>query len=169
MVCGIYFPDQGSNPGCLPWDHRVLADGAPGKSLNWKFHPQSGLGLEVKLESLGTGPSGSGRRFVTGSMGGGGRRPHPESWSGRQPLPLLLTLMKITYAPSQHCASFLWCSVSSMHLLIRTHFKPGPGRNTSFLLSQRLLRGLTAVRGRFVLAENLGHYECYGGCPASWI
>ena len=31
-ACGIYFPDQGSNPNCLNWKHRVLATGPPGKS-----------------------------------------------------------------------------------------------------------------------------------------
>ena len=30
---GIWFPDQGSNPGPLHWEHRVLATGPPGKSL----------------------------------------------------------------------------------------------------------------------------------------
>ena len=30
-VCGIQFPDQGSNPGPLHWEHRVLATGPPGK------------------------------------------------------------------------------------------------------------------------------------------
>ena len=28
-----YFPDQGSNPGLLPWERRVLAMGPPGRSL----------------------------------------------------------------------------------------------------------------------------------------
>ena len=32
-----------------------------------EFHTQPGIMLEVKLESLGTGPGGSGRRFVTGN------------------------------------------------------------------------------------------------------
>ena len=31
-ACGIYFPNQGSNPGPLHWEHRVLATGPPGKS-----------------------------------------------------------------------------------------------------------------------------------------
>ena len=33
VVCGIYLPDQGSNPGPLHWEHEVLATGPPGKSL----------------------------------------------------------------------------------------------------------------------------------------
>ena len=33
-ACGIEFPDQGSNPGPLHWEHGVLATGPPGKSLN---------------------------------------------------------------------------------------------------------------------------------------
>ena len=31
-TCGILFPDQGSNPGPLHWEHGVLATGPPGKS-----------------------------------------------------------------------------------------------------------------------------------------
>ena len=31
-ACGIYFPDQGLNPGPLHWEHRVLTTGLPGKS-----------------------------------------------------------------------------------------------------------------------------------------
>ena len=30
---GTEFPDQGLNPGLLPWAHRVLATGPPGRSL----------------------------------------------------------------------------------------------------------------------------------------
>ena len=30
-ACGIQFPKQGSNPGSLLWEHRVLATGLPGK------------------------------------------------------------------------------------------------------------------------------------------
>lgn len=33
-VCGIEFPDQGSNLGPLHWEHRVLATGQSGKSLD---------------------------------------------------------------------------------------------------------------------------------------
>ena len=33
-ACGIKFPDQGLNPGPLHWEHRVLAAGPPGMSLN---------------------------------------------------------------------------------------------------------------------------------------
>ena len=33
MACGIQFPDQGSDPGPLHWEHRVLATRPPGKSL----------------------------------------------------------------------------------------------------------------------------------------
>ena len=32
-ACGIYFPDQGSNPGPLHWKHGVLITGPPEKSL----------------------------------------------------------------------------------------------------------------------------------------
>ena len=32
-ACGIQFPDQGSNPGSLHWEHGVLPTGPPGKSL----------------------------------------------------------------------------------------------------------------------------------------
>ena len=31
-ACGIEFPDQGSNPGFLHWEHGVLATGPAGKS-----------------------------------------------------------------------------------------------------------------------------------------
>ena len=54
-LVGIKFPDQGSSPRTLPWEHGVLATGWPGKSLekhfewftsprvNWrvKFPPQT--------------------------------------------------------------------------------------------------------------------------------
>ena len=33
VACGIQFPDQGSNPAPLYWEHRVLATGPPGNSL----------------------------------------------------------------------------------------------------------------------------------------
>ena len=33
VACRIHFPDQGSNPGPLPWERRVLATGPSGKSL----------------------------------------------------------------------------------------------------------------------------------------
>ena len=32
-ACEIQFPDQGSNPGPLSWEHIILATGPPGKSL----------------------------------------------------------------------------------------------------------------------------------------
>ena len=32
-ACGIQFPDQGSNPGPLPWERGVLSTAPPGKSL----------------------------------------------------------------------------------------------------------------------------------------
>ena len=32
VACGIWFPDQGSNPGSLHWECGVPATGAPGKS-----------------------------------------------------------------------------------------------------------------------------------------
>ena len=34
-ACGISFPDQGSNPGPLLWECRVLATGPP----EWSLHP----------------------------------------------------------------------------------------------------------------------------------
>ena len=37
VACGIYFPDQGSNPGPLHWEHGVLATGPPGQSLTRVF------------------------------------------------------------------------------------------------------------------------------------
>ena len=33
-ACEIQFPDQGSNPDPLHWEHRILATGPPGKSHN---------------------------------------------------------------------------------------------------------------------------------------
>ena len=36
-ACGIKFPDQGSNPGSLFWEHGDLATGPPGKSLEEDF------------------------------------------------------------------------------------------------------------------------------------
>ena len=36
-ACGIYFPDQGWNLGLLPWEHRALATGPPGKPHKWLF------------------------------------------------------------------------------------------------------------------------------------
>ena len=35
--CGVWevFPDQGSNPGALHWEHRVLATGPSGKPLKF--------------------------------------------------------------------------------------------------------------------------------------
>ena len=33
VACGIWFPDQGSNPAPLQWAHAVLATGPPGKSV----------------------------------------------------------------------------------------------------------------------------------------
>ena len=33
IACGIYLPDQGSNPGSLHWECGVLATGPLGKSL----------------------------------------------------------------------------------------------------------------------------------------
>ena len=33
VACGVQFPDQGSNPGPLYWEHRVLATGSPGRSV----------------------------------------------------------------------------------------------------------------------------------------
>ena len=33
-ICGICFPDQGSNLGLLHWEHRIVGPGPPGKSLD---------------------------------------------------------------------------------------------------------------------------------------
>ena len=33
VACGVWFPEQGLNPGPLPWEHGVLATGPPAKSL----------------------------------------------------------------------------------------------------------------------------------------
>ena len=33
-ACGIQFPDEGSNPGPLHWEHGVLSTAPPGKSLS---------------------------------------------------------------------------------------------------------------------------------------
>ena len=38
VVCGIYFPNQGSNSSLLHWEHGILATGPPGKS----HHPLKG-------------------------------------------------------------------------------------------------------------------------------
>ena len=35
IACGIYFPDQGSNPGPLHWEHGALAVRPPGQSLHY--------------------------------------------------------------------------------------------------------------------------------------
>ena len=37
VACGIQFPDQGSNPGPLRWERRVLVTGTPWKSLHCLF------------------------------------------------------------------------------------------------------------------------------------
>ena len=37
VACGIQFSDQGSNPGTLHWECRVLATQPPGKSLQFSF------------------------------------------------------------------------------------------------------------------------------------
>ena len=36
-ACGIYFPEQGSKPGPLHWEHGVLATGASEKSQQHHF------------------------------------------------------------------------------------------------------------------------------------
>ena len=36
-ACGIQFPDQGSNPGLLHWEHGVLSTAPPGKSPGGRF------------------------------------------------------------------------------------------------------------------------------------
>ena len=43
---GIQFPNQGSNPGSLHWEHGVLATGPPGKSLLFLFVC---LSIEIQL------------------------------------------------------------------------------------------------------------------------
>ena len=45
-ACGIKFPDQGLNPGTLHWEHRVLAAGPPGKSLEKTL--ESPLGCKIQ-------------------------------------------------------------------------------------------------------------------------
>ena len=47
-VCRIQFPDQGSNPGPLHWEHGVLPTGPPGKSL-FKSFAHFLVGLFVSL------------------------------------------------------------------------------------------------------------------------
>ena len=37
VVCCIWFTDQGSNPGSLHWEHRVLDNGPPRKSQEQGF------------------------------------------------------------------------------------------------------------------------------------
>ena len=52
-VCGIQFPDQGSNLGILHWEHRVLATRPPGKSLYdiIYVHWQKSVGPAVIFQS----------------------------------------------------------------------------------------------------------------------
>ena len=46
IACGIHFPDQGSNPGPLHWEHGVLATGPLGQSLtrifDWGVNTRAG-------------------------------------------------------------------------------------------------------------------------------
>ena len=42
-ACGIWFPDQGLNPGPLHWELGVLSTGPPGKSLFFFFGHASWL------------------------------------------------------------------------------------------------------------------------------
>ena len=37
LACGIYFSDQGLNPGWLHGELKILATGPPEKSLNYYF------------------------------------------------------------------------------------------------------------------------------------
>ena len=43
-ACGIWFPDQGLNPGALHWERRVLAIGPAGKSTVSSFR-ENGLNV----------------------------------------------------------------------------------------------------------------------------
>ena len=49
-ICGIYFPNQGTNPGPLHCEHRVLASGPPGKSLPIFLNPVSSTLLFPKAK-----------------------------------------------------------------------------------------------------------------------
>ena len=37
VACGTYFPDQGLNPGPLPWEHGVFATSPPEKNPREPF------------------------------------------------------------------------------------------------------------------------------------
>ena len=65
VACGVSFPDQGSNPGPLHWECRVLTTGPPGKSLhgifinrtdrdmwNWAVGEAEAVKLSLSPESL---------------------------------------------------------------------------------------------------------------------
>ena len=67
VASGIKFPDQGLNPGPLPWEHGVSATGPPGKSLF------SHLDFEV---SCSTSPH-SGHQALQGESDG--QVPHTDS------------------------------------------------------------------------------------------
>ena len=56
---GIQFPDQGSNPGHLHWEHRLLATGPPGKS------PHKGLLCKKTEGSKETTKTTSVSRFLS--------------------------------------------------------------------------------------------------------
>ena len=54
-ACGIYFPDRGSNPGPLHWEHGVSATGPPGKSLS--SHSIPGILSSLPMLSLCNTPT----------------------------------------------------------------------------------------------------------------
>ena len=52
-ACGIYFPDQGLNPGLLNWELGVLATGLPGESLVNLFQGLMNSPLHTVCAGLG--------------------------------------------------------------------------------------------------------------------
>ena len=56
VACGIQFPDQGSNPGPLHWEHGVLATGPPGNFQTfWYFWQTSQYQILVMFWPLTLG------------------------------------------------------------------------------------------------------------------
>ena len=59
LACGIYSPDQGSDPGPLRWEHGVSAAGPPGKSWRGQILSKHLNQHEQPRWALpGSGPSG---------------------------------------------------------------------------------------------------------------
>ena len=54
VSCGIYFPYQGSNPGPLHREQRVLDTGPPGKSLSCFFDDPMNVGNYVTGRNFGS-------------------------------------------------------------------------------------------------------------------